>query len=421
MSSLSQSVSGRPQEFAPTPMNGSHYDIAIVGGGVVGSALACALRDSGLQVILLDAQSREAAIARQQVYAVTLLTGQILQGIGVWEAILPQINTFRQIRLSDGDRPGDVRFVPQDLDRDRLGYVAEHTPLLKTLREYLDKSDKVCTICSAPVKEIDYGVDAATVTYEHQGQEQQVTAKLVVAADGGRSPLREAAGIATRGWKYWQSCVTFKVKPEKSHENIAYEKFQASGPFAILPLPGNRCNVVWTAPHGEAKALMELDEAAFRERLQQRFGSEMGRVELASSRYLFPVQLMQSDRYVKPRLALVGDAAHRCHPVGGQGMNLGIRDIAALAEVLQTAQQQGQDFGDLTVLQRYERWRKLENLTILGFTDLLDRTFSNTWFPLVVMRQLGLWGLRHIPPVKVLALRLMTGLLGRQPQLARNA
>ena len=420
MSSLPQSVSGRPQGFAPTPMTRCHYDVAIVGGGVVGSALACALRNSGLQVILLDAQSREAAVSRQQVYAVTLLTGQILQGIGVWEAILPQINTFRQIRLSDGDRPGDVRFVPQDLALERLGYVAEHTPLLKTLREYLDKSNNVCCFESAQVQQIDYGAKVATVTYQHQDQEQQVTANLVVAADGGRSPLREAAGISTRGWKYWQSCVTFKVKPEKSHENIAYEKFQASGPFAILPLPGNRCNVVWTAPHDEAQALMELDEAEFRERLQQRFGQEMGRVELASSRYLFPVQLMQSDRYVKPRLALVGDAAHRCHPVGGQGMNLGIRDVAALAEVLQSAQERGQDIGTLTVLKRYERWRKLENLTILGFTDVLDRLFSNNWWPLVLLRQLGLWGLRHLPPVKTTALRLMTGLLGRQPQLARD-
>ncbi|MCC5900203.1 MAG: FAD-dependent hydroxylase [Phormidium sp. BM_Day4_Bin.17] len=397
-----------------------HYDVAIVGGGVVGSALACALRDSGLQVILLDAQSREAALSRQQVYAVTLLTGRILEGIGVWQEILPRINTFRQIRLSDGDRTADVRFLPQDLDLDRLGYVAEHTPLLQGLREFIDKSDNVCCVESAQVETIDYGTDEAIVTYGHEGKTQQLQARLVVAADGGRSPLREAAGISTRGWKYWQSCVTFKVKPEKSHDDIAYEKFQASGPFAILPLPGNRCNVVWTAPHGEAKALMELDEAAFRERLQQRFGSEMGRVELASPRYLFPVQLMQSDRYVKPRLALVGDAAHRCHPVGGQGMNLGIRDVAALAEVLQSAQQRGQDIGTLTVLKRYERWRKLENLTILGFTDVLDRLFSNDWWPLVLLRQLGLWGLRHLPPVKTTALRLMTGLLGRQPQLAQD-
>ncbi len=401
-------------------MTRCHYDVAIVGGGVVGSALACALRNSGLQVILLDAQSREAAVSRQQVYAVTLLTGQILQGIGVWEAILPQINTFRQIRLSDGDRPADVRFLPQDLALDRLGYVAEHTPLLQGLRDFIDKSDNVCCVESAQVEEINYGTDEAIVTYGHEGKTQQLQARLVVAADGGRSPVREAAGISTRGWKYWQSCVTFKVKPEKSHEDIAYEKFQASGPFAILPLPGNRCNVVWTAPHDEAQALMELDEAEFRERLQQRFGQEMGRVELASSRYLFPVQLMQSDRYVKPRLALIGDAAHRCHPVGGQGMNLGIRDVAALAEVLQSAQERGQDIGALTVLKRYERWRKLENLTILGFTDVLDRLFSNDWWPLVLLRQLGLWGLRHLPPVKTTALRLMTGLLGRQPQLARD-
>lgn len=395
-------------------------DVAIVGGGVVGTALACALRDSGLQVTLLDAQSSEAAIARNQVYAVSLLTGRILNGVGVWKDILPKITTFKEIRLSDGDRAGKVRFFPKDVGLDRLGYVAEHSPLLATLREFVDKSSNVCIKCSATVDHIEYGDDAATVTYTQDGETQKLQCQLVVAADGGRSQVREAAGIATKGWKYWQSCVTFKVKPEKPHHDIAYEKFQASGPFAILPLTENRCNVVWTAPHAEAQALMELDEAAFTERLQQRFGDEMGRVTLASPRYLFPVQLMQSDRYVKSRLALIGDAAHRCHPVGGQGMNLGIRDVGALAQVLRDAQQRQEDLGTLSVLQRYERWRKLENLTILGFTDLLDRTFSNEFLPLVAARQVGLWALRRIVPVKVLALRLMTGLLGRQPELARE-
>lgn len=396
-------------------------DVAIVGGGVVGTALACALRDSGLRVTLLDAQSREAAIARPQVYAVTLLTGRILNGIGVWKDILPNIETFTEIRMSDGERPCIVRFFPKDLGlRDRLGYVAEHSPVVSAMHDFVDNCDNICLKHSAQVEGIDYDDDGATVTYQQDGETRRLRSQVVVAADGMRSPIREAAGIATRGWDYWQSCVTFKAQLEHSHRDVAYEKFQANGPFAILPLPGNRCNVVWTAPHAEAKALMDLDEAAFTERLQQEFDDSMGRVTLTTPRYLFPVQLRQSDRYVKSRLALVGDAAHRCHPVGGQGMNLGVRDIAALAQVLKDAHQRGEDLGSLAVLQRYERWRKLENLTILGFTDFLDRTFSNELLPLIAVRQLGLWTLRHIFPAKVLALRLMTGLLGRQPELARD-
>jgi 2-octaprenyl-6-methoxyphenol hydroxylase len=188
-----------------------------------------------------------------------------------------------------------------------------------------------------------------------------------------------------------------------------------------LPLPNNICRVVWTAPKAEAERIATLDEAEFLLRLKQRYGEQMGELALLGDRSVFPVQLMHSTRYVMPRLALVGDAAHCCHPVGGQGVNLGFRDAAALAQVIQTAHQQGQDFGALHVLRQYERWRTWENLTILGFTDLLDRLFSNNWLPIVVLRRFGLLTLQAVPPIKQLALRLMTGLLGRAPALARQS
>jgi 2-octaprenyl-6-methoxyphenol hydroxylase len=189
--------------------------------------------------------------------------------------------------------------------------------------------------------------------------------------------------------------------------------------MGVLPLPGNRCQIVWTAPHEQAKALQKLDEQEFLRKLEEHTGGLLGKLQLVSDRYLFPVQLMQCDRYVKSRLALVGDAAHCCHPVGGQGLNLGIRDAAALAQIIQEACQQGEDIGDLKILKRYERWRKRENLTILGFTDFLDRLFSNNWLPVVAMRRFGLWVLEHLTPLKIFALKLMTGLKGRTPKLAQ--
>jgi 2-octaprenyl-6-methoxyphenol hydroxylase len=262
-----------------------------------------------------------------------------------------------------------------------------------------------------------YGVD---ITLNVAGELQQICTRLLVAADGARSRIRQNAGIKTWGWQYWQSCIVAFVKPEKPHHNTAYEKFWSSGPFAILPLPGNRCRIVWTAPHAEAKALLELDDAQFLAELTRRYGTQMGQLQLEGDRFMFPVQLMQSDRYVLPRLALVGDAAHCCHPVGGQGLNLGIRDAAALAEVLQTAQRQGEDIGSLQVLKRYERWRKPENSVILGFTDLLDRTFSNNYLPIAIARQFGLRILQRLPFLKRYALQLMTGLGGRLPELVRN-
>ncbi len=409
-----------------TPSLGFDYDITIVGAGISGVTLAAALKDSGMKVALIEAQPQAVAASRQQVYAISLLSGQIFEQIGVWDQILPKINKFTQIRLSDADYPGIVQFQPQDLNQEQLGYVAEHGPMIAELQAFVNHCPNVTWICPAEVVNVNYQPDGVVVETRSLSNNQPTQAnqtfrsRLLVAADGKKSPIREAAGIPTKGWKYWQSCITTKIKPEKSHNNIAYEKFQYSGPFAILPLPGNRCNIVWTAPHKEAKALAELDDRQFLAELKKRYGDQMGDLELLGNRFVFPVQLMQSDRYVQNRLALIGDAAHCCHPVGGQGLNLGIRDAAAIAQVLRRAHKKGEDIGSQTVLKRYERWRKWENLTILGFTDFLDRMFSNKWFPLVVIRRLGLWLLQTMYPLKIFALRLMTGQTGRHPQLVQR-
>jgi 2-octaprenyl-6-methoxyphenol hydroxylase len=243
-------------------------------------------------------------------------------------------------------------------------------------------------------------------------------AALVVAADGKQSPLRRQANIDAFGWQYWQSCITTVLKPEGDHQYTAYERFWPSGPFAILPLPGGRCQVVWTSPHEEAQAILNLPEAEFMAELERRYGSQMGKLKRLNPPALFPVQLMQCDHYIQPRLALVGDAAHSCHPVGGQGLNMGIRDAAALAEVLTNAHKKGEDLGAVTVLRRYERWRRWENWVILSFTDTLTRSFSNQIPPIVALRRIGLWFLNHVSPLRHLALRLMTGRLGRVPKLA---
>jgi len=405
---------------AITAKLGYDYDLAIVGGGIIGLTLACALKDSGLKVLLIEARVQSAAVSKGQAYAVQLISSRIFQGIGVWDKILPQIATFNQIRLSDSDYPGVVQFHPTDLGTEDLGYVAEHQALLQPLQEFLQECPNVKYLCPAEVVKTEYLPDGVAIDIKIGEEIQTIRSLLLVAADGSRSRIREAAGINTRGWQYWQSCIVAFVKPEKSHNNIAYEKFHASGPFAILPLPGNRCRIVWTAPHAEAKAICALDDEQFLAELRRRYGDQMGELELLGDRFVFPVQLMQSDRYVQSRLALIGDAAHCCHPVGGQGLNLGIRDAAALAQVLKTAHQQGEDIGDIQILLRYESWRKQENLTILGFTDLLDRMFSNTFLPIVVVRRIGLWVMQRVPLVKVFALKLMVGLKGRIPELAQR-
>ncbi len=402
----------------PAPQLGYDYDLAIVGGGIVGLTLACALKDSGLSVALIEAKPYSVAAAKGQAYAVHLLSARIFQGIGVWDKILPEIATFRHVRLCDSDHPGVVEFEPEDLGTDVLGYVAEHQALLLPLQEFLQECPKVSYLCPVEVVKTQYEPAGVNIDLRVGGEFRTIRTRLLVAADGSRSRIRSLSGINTRGWQYWQSCIVAFVKPEKPHNDTAYERFFTSGPFAILPLPGNRCRIVWTAPHEEAKALVALDDEQFLAELSRRYGDQMGRLELEGDRFVFPVQLMQSDRYILSRLALIGDAAHCCHPVGGQGLNMGIRDAAALAQVLQEAHNQGEDIGDLPVLKRYERWRKQENLTILGFTDLLDRMFSNNWLPVVVIRRLGLWMLQRVRPVKTYALQLMTGLRGHPPEVA---
>ncbi|MDF5713674.1 MAG: FAD-dependent hydroxylase [Rhizonema sp. NSF051] len=404
----------------PTHQQGYEYDLVIVGGGIIGLTLAAALKDSGLSVLLIEAKVESAAVTKGQAYAVHMLSARIYQGIGVWENMLPQIATYRQVHLSDADYPDIVKFQTADIGTEDLGYVAEHQALLYPLQEFVKNCPNVTYLCPAEVIDTCYQQDMVVIDIKVAEEMRRVRSLLVVAADGGRSRTRQAAGIKTFGWKYWQSCIVVFVKPEKPHNNTAYEKFWRSGPFAILPLLGNRCRIVWTAPHEEAKALCALDDEQFLFELQQRYGNQMGKLELLGDRFIFPVQLMQSDHYALHRLALVGDAAHNCHPVGGQGLNLGIRDVAALSQIIQEARSRSQDIGSIQVLKQYERWRRRENIVILGFTDLLDRMFSNNFLPIVIIRRIGLGVLRRTPLVKIFALKLMIGLLGRTPKLARH-
>lgn len=418
-SSPASSVNTSPSALCSLP-SALDYDVAIVGGGIVGLTLACALKNSGLRIGLIEAKPRQAGLSQRRAYAITLMSGRIFAGLGIWQEILPKITTFNQIRLADSHDPAVVNLQPQDLGTTALGYVGEHSVLVQALLNALETAENVTWLTPAELVNVEYGSDAVELTVSIAGAVQQIKTRLLVAADGTRSPIRQQAGIKTHGWQYWQSCVTAVIRPEKSHENIAREHFWSSGPFATLPLPDNRCQIVLTAPHAEAQKWLEVDETEFLSELNRRYQGQLGKLELVSDRVLFPVRLMQSDRYTQARLALVGDAAHCCHPVGGQGLNLGIRDAAALAEVLRSAYEKGEDIGSLRVLQRYERWRKLENLTILGFTDFLDRFFSNGWLPIVAVRRIGLRVMQVARPLKFLALQLMTGLAGRQPRLAKQ-
>lgn len=396
------------------------YDVTIVGGGIVGTLAACLLEGTGLRVALLEFAPNSAAAARGQAYSISQLSSRIFAGLGIWQQIRPQIETYQYVELSDAGHTQVVKFSPQDTQTHTLGYVAEHRVLLAELQTKLRQCHHVDWLCPAQVVKAEFNADINSLTVSVGEETRQIRSRLVIGADGSRSFMRQAAHISTIGWKYWQACIVAFIKPEKFHNNIAYERFQPEGPFAILPLPNGICRIVWTAPKAEAERLLQIDRTTFLCELSQRYGNQMGKLELLGERSIFPVQLLQSRQYVQPGLALIGDAAHCCHPVGGQGINLGIRDAAALVEIITDAVQQGEDFAQLHVLKRYQQWRWWENLAILGFTDILNRIFSNRIWPIVGLRQLSLWIMAHIPPIRSFTIQLMLGMIGRAPQIATH-
>lgn len=391
------------------------YDLVIVGGGIVGTTLAVALKNTGLKIAIIESQTLVMTKNRKQAYALSILSGKIFHSLGVWQDIFPHIGKFKHIRLSDAFFPWIVKFKTEDLHTDYLGYVGEHSYILSALQNVSLQSSDITYYEETQVIGIEKQDSQNIVKIRHQNQDINLHTKLIIGADGAKSYVRQQANIKTRGWKYWQSCVAFTIKHSAKSNDTAFERFWETGPMGILPLPDNRCQIVWSAPHAIAKELQSLPVSEFISRLQHYTEGHFGTFELVSDRNLFPVQLMQSETYVKPRLALIGDAAHCCHPVGGQGLNLGIRDAVALAEVLTQAVKDNKDIGDLEVLNQYNHWRKRENLAILGFTDFLDRFFSSNLFPIIAIRRCGLLMMRHIQPLKLFALKLMTGLKGRKP------
>ncbi|WP_071884975.1 FAD-dependent hydroxylase [Picosynechococcus sp. PCC 73109] len=391
------------------------YDLIIVGGGIPGLTLACGLRGSGLRVAVIEAQSEQAVGDRPRAYALSPLSAKIFRKIGIWEQIAPAITHFSQVVLSDADYPHQVVFTPADLGEPAVYYCAEHRVLQKSLRHQASIDPHITCYYETQVQTVIYSTQWAEVIVEMGQRQQHLSASLVVAADGVKSRVRQQAGIKTNSRNYWQSCITAFVSPAKSHQNIAHERFWPDGPFAILPLPDNRCQIVWVAPHQDAEAIAALPPDQFIAAMECRYGDHSGSLTLLSEPLIFPARLMHSRRYCQPRLALLGDAAHHCHPVGGQGLNLGIRDAAMLAQVLSTATQQQQDLGDIRVLQRYGRRRRFENWVMLLFTDILNRTFSNRWLPMMVLRRWVLQLMIGWSPLRRLMLHLMTGFWGTRP------
>jgi 2-octaprenyl-6-methoxyphenol hydroxylase len=402
------------------------FDVLIVGAGMVGASLACALGDKNcsanrnLKVGIIEGNDnflRGEFTADGRASAIAYGSSQIWQNIGVWGGMQQRgVTPMHTIQISEGDLPNQVQLCREDMGQEALGYIVENAVTLASLWEFAKECQNLELICPAKILAIEHVSDRNIMRVKISSEigEQYLETKLLVGADGGRSQVRQLANIAIEERQYEQTCIVTTIKSENPHQNFAYERFQASGPFAILPLGCDRACIVWTATKEETPVLLALDESAFLQELAKRFGEplieKLGNITVESrTRTNYVPRWMHSQTYIQPRLALIGDAAHTTHPIAGQGMNLGIRDVNALANVLKIAHQNQEDLGAIAVLKRYQSKRKWDNLGVIWLTDISNRLFSNhNWF-FKLLRRLGLL-LLQISLLKRVLMYFMMGL-----------
>ena len=395
-------------------------DVLIVGGGMAGQTLAAALGGAGLAVVLVDRErpAETRALAYDgRTSAVAFGAMRALDGIGLWSRLSDGAEPILEIRVSDRDSPLFLHYDHAALGNDPLGFIVENTAIRRALGDHLAALPTVQMIAPASVAQLERGRGRATATLDDG---RTITALLAVAADGRNSPMRRAAGINVAEWSYPQTGLVCTIAHEKPHRGVAHERFLPAGPLAVLPMRGDRSSIVWTERADLAPAMLDLDDAAFAREIENRFGPHLGAMTLEGARWSYPLAFTLADRYVMPRLALLGDAARAIHPIAGQGFNLGLRDVAVLAEVVVDAARLGLDPGDMSVLERYECWRRFDGLALAATTDLLNRLFSTAFPPVQMMRDLGLAMVNEIPQLKRFFMRDAMGTAGDLPRLVRG-
>lgn len=396
------------------------FDVVVIGGGPIGGLTACALAQAGVTVAVVEAAA-PAFLTRPgtdgRSIAVALSAQRVFAGSGVWPLMAPEAEPILEIRVTDGTSPLFLHYDHDAIGDEPFGWMVENTTIRRAVHQRLAQLPAARLLAPAQVIAVERGPTHAVVTL---ADGRPLRAALVVGADGRASATRSGAGIGLRTVPYGQSGIVCTVAHEKPHHGIAHERFLPSGPFAILPMTGNRSSIVWSERLHLAEAIVKQGDADFLAELETRFGDFLGTVTLAGPRFHYPLTLQIADRAIDRRLALVGDAAHGMHPVAGQGMNMGIRDVAALAEAVVDCRRLGLDIGGPDVLERYQRWRRFDNLLMLGLTDALVRLFSNDIGPLKLARNLGLAAVQRMPGMKRFFMKHAMGVVGDLPRMMRG-
>ena len=399
------------------------YDMIIVGGGMVGASLAISLAHSGMRLALIEAYTPGAESQPSyddRAIALAYGTRRIFEATGVWPSLAEVAEPIRDIHVSDRGHFGFTRLSAADEGVPALGHVVTARELGRVLLHQMRQDASLEVIAPARVISFEDRGGQVRVEIERDGLMSSIECRLLVAADGGNSSIREQLDVPVQRWEYGQSAVVTNITPAQPHRNVAYERFTDSGPVALLPMTEQRCAVVWTVRDEHLDSVLALDDDAFLSAFQERFGYRLGRFLRVGKRAAYPLSLVRARKSVRGRVAVIGNAAHTLHPIAGQGFNLGIRDVAALAEVVDSVFKAGGDIGAAENLALYEGWRSAEQRNVALATDALARLFSNPLVAVRLGRNLGLLAMDLLPGAKHSLARAAMGMLGRQPRLARG-
>lgn len=400
-------------------------DVVIVGGGHAGCTMAALLARNGISAICIDQDDPARTLSAEfdgRTTAISFGSKRVIEAAGAWDMLAKEACPIRDIKIMESGSPTLLEFLVEDVDAEAFGWIVENRRLRQSLYATLGTLDKATHLAPARVRDFSRGDDGITV---HLEDGRTVHGSLVIGADGRNSFTREWMGIGTRGWDYNQRALVCIVTHENPHENTAIEDFRSEGPFAVLPMSDDeqgrhRSSVVWTEHGPEKDSALRWDEESFNAALNERFPAFYGRVALSGKRFAYPLGLKHAQEYIAPRMALVADAAHGIHPIAGQGLNIGLRDIADLAERLVTAKKSGKDLGSDEILQAYQRARRIDNMAMAGATDTLNKLFSNDLSSVRILRKLGLRAVQRIPAARRFFMKQAMGASGLLPSLVRT-
>ena len=399
-------------------------DIVIAGGGLNGPALALGLAQKGFTVTMIDARPKRARADSNfdgRGYALALASKRLLDAIGVWDAVAKDAQPMRDIKVSDGragqgPSPFFLHFDHTELEEGPMGFMVEDRFLYRAFLAAVEAEERIATINEDSVVAQDIYDDGVTISLQSG---KALNAGLLIGCDGRQSGVAKRAGIKRTGWGYGQTALVCAIDHELPHNGVAHQFFMPPGPLAILPLPGNRSSIVWTETDETAQTINALSDEDYMEVLRPRFGNFLGEISLAGARFTYPLNLTVANEFVAERIALVGDAAHGMHPIAGQGLNAGLRDVAAMVDVLTEARQRGEDIASPLVLERYQQWRRFDTHAMVAATDLTNKLFSNDNPVLRMGRVIGLGVINRLPGVRRRFIREAAGLSGELPSLMR--